>query len=936
MTLEQVTITNQGLLNLNRKIINSRKFNSNLITNVGTTPVAISDGSASEFNHDSYLYKGDLEFRGRTNDTISIIFEGTYVSSPNNSKQTAWYLSGSNNRIILQFVDNSPQLMLPSGNSITFDYLELADGVPFKIITNLSSNGCKILVDLKEEVYTEEILGSLNLSDYNSISIGNNPGQLSSPNNYFWEGSINLTNFEIRENNSTIYTPTDGYNLQLKELVVSDGKYTMTNEGIPPTIVNHLYRYEISQTSRSSNTLLLTVQLNSKDKLVVREIGLYVEVDGQDILFGYIKNLSIDKSAEVPYDLIITVDLEISVVNVVGFPDTNSFILNKIEPLLAKNFVTARDATLYAITNLERLIRMNSLQPTSLLGSTIQSIGYNTPEVVYRVQKETAEQEDCYSAVQTYSKLYKNFKNVVKNVFSTAYFTYYGDLIITDDGEASDFSNNNYVEIDHEISNKKDWTFNAAFSTSNTTSDAENTILSLINFYTEGNNDEEDSYVNYFEYSYFLTLYTQEGNLIAKTSESDSIIVSNIENNKKYYIKAVYNNSEGKIDIFLSNMSDMFPSEPNATITDLPNVDIINNIFAGINAYYTESIDSSISQVVLNPFTDGTLFLENFSIKQANNNWSTLTEIVVQDTDLLQYYHLSDYSRLFYRVYDICNSNYYIDFTDETFKGNCDLIDFHNDKFSLCLKVDIKNYSSKVLLAKVDRVGNVFFKLEFIKTTGNEENTFNLKFSLLTHAGMKEYISPDITSSGALDYINAPILITLIKDGNTINIYRNNDYLYSAYLDYTEDLPIPTYAGTFLTNYLGDITNTNYISVIDPSLAGIDFTKTDEWTSDQQNTVLQYFRDKGLTYITLENIEEYVNNGAFVTGYAYWITASTSSTVTYTFKSVKREEAMYITGKYVKDIILIENLLEPQELYYITNLTDTNFRFSVEDNITNQ
>ena len=72
--LDTLNITNTGLLNINKKVVNSRTFASNLITAVGS-PVVI-EGVASGFSTESYFVYSPLAFTN--SEKISVNFKGIF------------------------------------------------------------------------------------------------------------------------------------------------------------------------------------------------------------------------------------------------------------------------------------------------------------------------------------------------------------------------------------------------------------------------------------------------------------------------------------------------------------------------------------------------------------------------------------------------------------------------------------------------------------------------------------------------------------------------------------------------------------------------------------------------------------------------------------------------------------------------------------------
>ena len=1141
MSSNQLTITDLGFVNINRKIINSRKFSDELISTEGN--VTISDGIASKFNKESYLYKNDLALHGSD---LTIEFEGLFLSSLSNSNQVAWYLAGSGNPIVFQFikVDNEsgkslayPQLLLPNGDKIGFNYLIFEDDTYFKGIVNFTSDSCQVLIDVQNDIFSKKrtLSSGINFSKYTSIIIGNDPTLTETEENYFWEGSVDIANFKIFYNDILFFSPTTGYSLNLCNIVVSDGTIPLP-KGTPRSTSRHLYVYDIEpdDIAHSDNTLLVSAQIKEDSKLVIREIGLYAQSNGETFLFGYLTGLNIDKGAEVPYDLFIKVNLALSVVNVIGFPDVNSFVFNQIKPILLKDYIDVYEANDYVITNLERIVRMNSLEPISKNGYcfsrysttgvkmygwtyiaseepltvytteypisgldtklyeydkesndfeelspslnefhieafnddfivayesnftipgiwccdnpvSIQSIGYNTPQVVYRTQKRIEEQQDCYSSVQTYSKLYKKISKTTKYLFDNSSILLNGEVQVSTKGEISNISNSNYVTLDAFIDNSKEWNLDLSFSISDYSSESR-TLISIngVN-YPEIDNSEatgvtlhstnnSTAFVPYISLEidtsnnlvathftgktpyYAWTCYTEpsviidgetvdlpviytkeetvtsstvlynnkgevvtptqsgfhiDNNLIkygTKSTERDTkfdlvfysnpqttTIQGNLKRNKKYYVtitgdnSAVGDSDSTSINIAFSNNKVDYQSTLVGGLASKESVTILNTLNVGVdyfcdstlpnqpegtppntlvgtisvlyyemlhawtyqgedeehviyaldnplsasstlydeNSQEVQSEDYSIAwsgsefiiryqgnDMAMNealnipfnnpltpevsyinyelgefqtskPFLKNSINIADWSIRQTDNNWNSYSAVVVADAELLQYYHLPNYSRESYTIKDLCNPSYTVSFLDDTMTGNQDLIDFNNSS-SLCLKVNLEDDSSKLLLAELGNNGNELFRLNLIKTptideSGKASATYDLQFLLVT-TGEPITANISIDASGIAEYVSNPFLLTLIKNNDILYMYRNNELMVQATL--TEYLP--SFEGSHFTNHLPD----------------------------------------------------------------------------------------YNIGRYIKDIIVTENALTTEQLFYITNLTDTNYKFTSAGNLT--
>lgn len=985
MSIDRLTITNQGLLNINRKLVNERKFAQSLLTTVGEA--TIENGVASDFTKESYVSKGGLQIEG---DKLTISFEGTFVTSLDNSNQVAWYLAGTKNPCFLQFVGVNPQLVLPNGSTLYFDYLNFKDEMPFKIITTLTATSCEVIVDIYNEVFSKVITlsSAIDWSSFTTIYLGNDPTSFEEQSNYFWEGSINVKNFSISLNDETYFTPTTGYSLKFTDLLINDGSYSLPQD-TPLNISGHMYYYPIEEITRSGNNLLLVSHLDEESKLTIREIGLYAEVDGRSFLFGYIKNLNVNKGSNVPYDLFLTVNLTMSIVNVVGFPNADSFILKQIKSALLKDYRLTTDVNSYVIGNLERIIKMNSLQPTPLIGynyrtavvtenesghpydieyvdgiecctnpTSISSIGHNTPQVVYRVQKEISEAEDCYSSVQTYSKLRKNITRATETIFNDISIEKIGDIQVSGTGRITNFSENDYITLSTFLEKEKAWTLNFAF-TINDFFSSNRTILALSST-TYPDEDLEDTselrvrnnsmafkpYVSFdidtsnnlvasyyqnnvhlyawvdwvdplnpkivytttstvssdstlYDASYQVvtpssltfhivqsgggykiqyrthdTVRTEKFDLIYYTNLTTETILEGVNEHRRCSVKATYNplNSTSlNLVITQNEVATTKTITIPAITTDINEITVgvdysCDNSFFNISSTTSEDTKYILGQFsTSDPLKNSYIALVDWNITQEDNNWEPYERVVTKDANLVQYFHIPDYSKLSYMLQDICNPEYTIYVNEDFIQGNKDLIDFkNNDKFSLCLKVNLKNVNfnlksdalsreveTRVIIAKLNEYNEPLFKLELTKNpiideSGKETFNFLLAFTLAT-GSTPIVLTPKnlITLEGISEYTESPILLTITKTAQGLSMYRNNQLIA---IDLTPPQNLPMYSRGHLTNYTQAVTNTD---------------------------------------------------------------------------------------RYVKDIIGITGLITSSELYYITNLTDTNYDFNNLSNIKN-
>ena len=292
------------------------------------------------------------------------------------------------------------------------------------------------------------------------------------------------------------------------------------------------------------------------------------------------------------------------------------------------------------------------------------------------------------------------------------------------------------------------------------------------------------------------------------------------------------------------------------------NINPVQAIYMGVSTSYD---NTDLSNVVISDPYSGKLYLKDWEIDTDYSIWNMRKEVIVSDNKFLQYYHLPNYNRSQYTIEDIGNPEYTITFLDTSFTGNNDLIDFSNPhNFTMCIKVDLKGISSKILLAKTNLLvpseatltneSNPYFLLSYIKQ--------NLALTIYTNE--KAYvISKYLDSNELAAYQGDSILLTFsfenINDIYTIKMYRNNEIISELRTGLNQ---MQEASDSFLTNYVQD-------EIV-------------------ENICAQYEEDP-------EELAKLV------------------------------EEIKSNTDKYVQDIIVLEGAITSDNLYYITNLTDTNY-----------
>ena len=442
--LNTLNITDSGFLNINNKIINSRTFSKKLIKYVGSP--TITDGVASDFSETSYLTYSPINFTEDTKN-ISVIFNGTFALK--DTPQCAWELNGT---APLSLMFKNDRVYLTYDSFVIFSLsTPFKDNTQVKAYLDLKASSFKFTLNYGEEVIqkTGNLSSAITLENFTTLNIGST--SLNRGN--YWFGDINLESFFIYDNGNLLYAPSDGASWSFSKILVSDGEFELSNTSTP--IARHIYSFDVTEINRSGSTILLGVSLDSDIYLTIKEIGLYIKTPNGEVLFGIIKNLNVNKSKDLLYDLIFTVNIEINVVNAVGFPQEGDIVIQDPNYVLLKNFKTVQEVNTYVLTNLERLVAKNAL-----------NIGYNKAQVFYRLQQEIERNEDCYNAVDTFVKLTHTFQRIIEDQVNTDDLIIKGDLEIPTNGEITNTSEASYAYADTPFRNTDEWEVEAGFKIS--------------------------------------------------------------------------------------------------------------------------------------------------------------------------------------------------------------------------------------------------------------------------------------------------------------------------------------------------------------------------------------------------------------------------------------------------------------------------------------
>lgn len=742
MALNEFKLSDLGLLNINRKIIGSRLYDSELITTVGS--VNIFESTASGFNIDSYLYKPDLSF---TKDNITISCSCNFTTS--DTDQVAYVLKGENNSIELHFNDNQARLVVNNRVVIQYSYLNLKDNTEIRTIVNVKPETCNFTMYARDHVFEQSasFASPIDISDLTRLYIGNDPELLGN----FWIGSINLGTFAISEDNILNYSPSANYPLVFSKVLISDGEFKLNNRSVP--IANHIYEYSVSEITRSGGTVLITSQIDDDAKLTIKEIGLYATTAEGEILFSSVSNLSINKGDGVPYDLIFTMNLYTNFINVVGFPDYNSFVMNDPEPCLFQDFDAVKDVVVYTFTNLERIIRMNAMD-----------IGYNRAQVFYKFQKEISENEDCYYTIENFSKISKKLKKLVEILFDPAVVTVHGNLMVPENGITKDFTNSDYISGNILFDNAKDWEIDFTFKPKKESG----TLLTLrgtsviqpLIFQTNYDSTEDKLY-----------FYAKLG----KNGTTDEFVIDaniyELEENLQYFIKFKYvHDSTNEEDSYYQLLVSDDGEEYEEVFTKYsPRIILpVRSFSIGVLSTYNSSTRDYTTS---DPYR-GTFYVNSFKIFSNSEVWTPTVENVIQPAQLVQYYHIPDLFKSRYVLQDLCNPQEFpLTVLETSISTNNDLINFADTEgFSICMNVNLTDNKPKVILAKTNLVDKPHFMFALFEQT--------LYFCLFTRS-KTIILSKAIDDSELASYLNGTNLFTVVKTKSKIALYKNTEIIAS-------------------------------------------------------------------------------------------------------------------------------------------------------------
>ena len=796
MALNEMKLSNLGFLNVNRKLIDSRRYDSDLITKIGQ--VNIFENKASGFSTDSYLYKSGLSFP-KDNLTISCACNFT-TSETDQLLYLIQNTEDSSQFIELHFTNEQARLIINSVVVVQFSYLKLEDNTEIRTFVEITQETCKFTMYVHDLVFEKSanLEYPVDFSKLTEIYIGNEPNDSQD----FWMGSVNLGTLNILQDNKLVYSPSANKPLVFSKVLISDGEFKLKDTTHP--IANHIYEFKVSEITRSGGTVLLTSQIDDDSKLTIKEIGLYATTTEGEILFSSVSNLSINKGDGVPYDLVFTLNIYANFVNVVGFPDINSFVLKEPELCLFEDFRSIKDVVFYTFTNLERIIRMNAMD-----------IGYNRSQVFYKFQKEITENEDCYFTIENFCKIAERLKRIVDITFDPAICTVHGNLMVPDNGITKNFSDTDYISGNVLFDNTKNWEVDFVFKSEEKET---GTLLTLrgpsviqpLIFQTRYDNSEDKMY-----------LYAKLG----KNNTTNEFVIDadllELEIGIQYFIKFKYyhnanNDEDSYYQLFVSDDGDRYEE---AFKKFSPRIILpVRGFSIGALSTYNSSTKS---YTMSNPFK-GTFYVNTFKIISNSEEWSPTLETVIQDAQLVQYYHIPDLSKSRYVLQDLCNPERYpITVLESEIITNDDIINFSDPLgFSICMNVDLKDNKSKMLLAKTNLSDKPYFLFAFLNKT--------IYFFLYTKSKFIT-LSKVVDDSELASYLSEPSLFTVVVTKNKMVLYRGvkelasfkgmfgtfRNYQYASLKNYIQADALKTICSTLVLDLPEEMTLDQYVEEVE-------------------------------------------------------------------------------------------------------------------------
>ena len=175
MALNEIKISDLGILSVARKISDSRRYDSGLIDIVGN--VRISGNYASEFSTDSYLYKSGILLSG---EEISITYTTKFISTKPNRDQLGFLLKNSFQDLELHFNNSQITFLVNSEVANQLSYLDIADGEEIDIVISIRNETCNMSLYFQERLIenTAQLSSPLDFSEPYELFLGGEPDGL--------------------------------------------------------------------------------------------------------------------------------------------------------------------------------------------------------------------------------------------------------------------------------------------------------------------------------------------------------------------------------------------------------------------------------------------------------------------------------------------------------------------------------------------------------------------------------------------------------------------------------------------------------------------------------------------------------------------------------------------------------------------------------------
>lgn len=877
-------ITNSSLSQVSRELIDQRVYKSGTITIKGK-PVII-NGVATSFSDENYFTQDNIVFHSPITNA-KITFSGNY-SPANTDDSCAWELVNKNNgqpNISLMFANSS--IILYNGSNIllqvpnlTFEVENQVEiTVDFKnsyiVGTTDRVQTCSVFVLLNKNTYSVSTAPSstiINFSNYTSLALGNKNAK-GAP----WQGNIKLADFALYENGIVTYTPSARNTFTFNKILIGDGAIPLEDNS--EEVLNHIYACPITEVTRTENNVLLTTVIPGDAQLTMREIALYYTDDTGSHVFSKIENLSVRKGRELSYKLIIHVKLDINVVNTIAMP---KFVVKELDNANYSSFLTVKRLYNYIVAVLERMIRMNALgvgsyEMPSMLMTKTGGVGYNRAQELYRAEDDLDILKDNYFATCDYAKLKSKLTPYSTTTFDPSNLEKHGNVNLDEGtGIANNFSNLNYITTEHFVlSDNINWTISTEITTGATGTN-QCILCSGENFINQA-----------------LNLYINSGKLYFTIKGIDQIILK--LNNDKQYLYTRNGTTTINDTLFY-----VWETSDNETYSQ-----VYTTIYRDFNSS-TGIFDNEGNQITALSF---------FSLVLAPSVTSEIANIELN----------KDYKISISRTNGVCTANC----TDaegttqtSTFNFNAPLNNFYETYFGIRYNGnnDVSNYfNGSINLYNTSLITR--------SVEGGSESTFTLteyvNKSLLDYFHIPEY-AYNYFEVNNLGYDGTSYLEVYDGDitGNLDRIDFNNPEGFTlctkVSLLNTKDKVLLTKGSTQ--------TSSTYFRLEEKDLKLVFSVFYDDatvvLTKDFSNPkiIRQYISNPiNITITCKDNLYKMYRDNELLVEYFLPNPASTNINGMYLMSNNDSEDCL------IHDIISIEGALEPNEIYYVNNLLDTNF-----------